>query len=150
MIVDHITNYDLYKGSNERIDKAFAFIKSMNFDELIPKTYEVEGEELFFNVLEYETTNVENRFWESHKKYIDIHYLLEGTEFIGYEQFERMRIKENYNEENDYFLLEGSLHSKVRLQQGDFMICYPEDVHMTGIKVDEQEKVRKLVFKVKI
>ncbi|MCQ6281540.1 YhcH/YjgK/YiaL family protein [Bacillus sp. EB600] len=150
MITDHISNYDLYKGINEKVDQAIAYIKSTNFENLVKNTYKVDREELFFNLLEYETKDAENRFWESHKKYIDLHYILEGTEFIGYEQFERMNIKEEYNTADDYYLLEGSLHSKVRLQKGDFMICFPNDVHMTVIKVDEPEKVRKIVFKVKI
>ncbi len=150
MITDHISNYDLYKGINEKVDQAIAYIKNTNFENLVKNTYKVDGEELFFNLLEYETKDAEDRFWESHKKYIDLHYILEGTEFIGYEQFERMNIKEEYNTADDYYLLEGSLHSKVRLQKGDFMICFPNDVHMTAIKVDEPEKVRKIVFKVKI
>ena len=150
MITDHISNYDLYKGINEKVDQAIAYIKNTNFENLVKNTYKVDGEELFFNLLEYETKDAEDRFWESHKKYIDLHYILEGTEFIGYEQFERMNIKEEYNTADDYYLLEGSLHSKVRLQKGDFMICFPNDVHMTAIKVDESEKVRKIVFKVKI
>lgn len=150
MIVDHISHYDLYKGKNEKIDQAISVIKAMDFKDLQSKTYEVDGEEIYFNLIEYETKLEEERFWESHKKYIDLHYILEGKEFIGYEQFARMNIKENYNEADDYFLLEGSLQSKVMLQKDDFMILYPDDVHMTGIKVNEKEKVRKVVFKIKI
>ncbi len=150
MIVDHINQYDLYIGNNKKIDQAISIIKEMSFEDLQPKTYEIDGEEIFFNLIEYETKLEEERFWESHKKYIDLHYILEGKEFIGYEQFAKMKIKQDYNEADDYFLLEGSLQSKIMLQKGDFMILYPNDVHMTGIKVAEREKVRKVVFKIKI
>ena len=150
MIVDHLNRYDLYKGIHKRIDRAVSIIKQMEFDSLEPKMYEIDGEEIFFNLIEYETKLEEERFWESHKKYIDLHYILEGKEFIGYEQFSKMNIKEDYNEVDDYFLLEGSLQSKIMLQKNDFMILYPNDVHMTGIKVVEREKVRKVVFKIKI
>ncbi len=150
MIVDHISHYDLYKGRNDKVDKAIKYIKTANFAELEKGMHGVDGEEIFFNLIEYETKTPEERFWESHKEYIDIHYLLEGEEFVGHELFERMSIKENYNEADDYFLLEGTLHSKIKLQKGDFMICYPDDAHMTGIKVDEPLNVRKVVFKVKL
>ena len=150
MIVDHINHYDLYKGMNEKIDRAISIIKQMDFDGLEPRMYEIDGEEMYFNLIEYETKLVEERFWESHKKYIDLHFILEGKEFIGYEQFAKMNIKQEYNEADDYFLLEGSLQSKIMLQKDDFMILYPNDVHMTGIKVVEREKVRKVVFKIKI
>lgn len=150
MIVDQINNYGLYIGKNEKIDRAISYIKEMDFQNLEPKMYEVDGDEIFFNLIEYETKEEEERFWESHKKYIDLHFILEGKEFIGYEQFNRMKVKENYHEADDYYLLEGNLQSKVLLQKDDFMILYPEDVHMTALKVDESERVRKVVFKIKI
>jgi biofilm protein TabA len=150
MIVDQISNYHLYNGANKKVDKAIQYIINNNFQELKKGMHEIEGDELFFNLIEYETKKAEERFWESHKKYIDIHYLLEGEEFVGYDLFERMTISVDYNEADDYYLLEGSLHSKVKLQKGDFMICYPNDVHMTGIISSEPKSVRKIVFKVKI
>lgn len=150
MIVDQISNYDLYKGMDVKVDKAIEYIQNTKFQYLNTGMQEVDGEELFFNLIEYETKEEEERFWESHKKYIDVHYILDGEEFVGYEQFERMSLKEDYNEQDDFFLLEGKLQTKVKLQKGDFMICYPQDVHMTGIKVNEKHMVRKVVFKVKI
>jgi YhcH/YjgK/YiaL family protein len=150
MITDNISNYELYKGRNKRLDQAIDFIKNTNFENLKPGMYKVEGDDLFLNLMEYETKKVEERFWESHKKYIDLHYILEGIECIGYEQFERMKVKENYNEADDYWIMEGSLHSKVCLQKGDFMICFPNDVHMTAIMVEQPQRVRKVVFKVRI
>jgi biofilm protein TabA len=150
MIMDHISNYNVYKGVNEKVGQAITYILNTDFEILQTGMHRVDGDNLFFNLIEYNTKNANERFWESHKKYIDIHYILEGKEYIGYELFERMRIKEDYNEADDYFLLEGSLQSKVKLEQGEFLICNPQDVHMTGIMVDRPEKVRKVVFKVKL
>ncbi|MGL6107734.1 YhcH/YjgK/YiaL family protein [Romboutsia sp.] len=31
-------------------------------------------------IVEYETCNKEERFWESHKKYLDLHLVLKGCE----------------------------------------------------------------------
>ncbi|WML50763.1 YhcH/YjgK/YiaL family protein [Neobacillus sp. PS3-12] len=150
MIIDKISNYELYEGINKRLDQAIEYIRNTDFEKLRINTYKVDGDELYFNLMEYETKKAEERFWESHNRYIDLHYILEGTEFIGYEQFERLSVKENYNEADDYWIMDGSLHSKVCLQKGDFMICFPNDVHMTAIKVNEPKKIRKIVFKVKI
>ncbi|SMQ64498.1 YhcH/YjgK/YiaL family protein [Bacillus sp. OV166] len=150
MIMDHISNYNVYKGVNEKVGQAIAYILNTDFEIMQTGMHRVDGDNLFFNLIEYNTKNANERFWESHKKYIDIHYILEGKEYIGHELFERMKIKEDYNEEDDYFLLEGSLQSKVKLEQGEFLICNPQDVHMTGIMVDSPEKVRKVVFKVKL
>jgi biofilm protein TabA len=150
MIADHINNHELYKGMNERVNRVLQYIQSHNFTNLEKGMHEVEGDEIFFNLIEYETKMAEERFWESHKKYLDLHYILEGTEFIAYELFDRMTIRQDYEEQDDYYLLEGKVQSKVRLEQGDFMILHPNDVHMTGIKVADSVKVRKVVFKILI
>ncbi|ALC89095.1 hypothetical protein AM500_04280 [Bacillus sp. FJAT-18017] len=150
MIADQIRNYELYKGMIERVDLAVEYIQTHTFAGLQTGMHEVEGQEIFFNLIEYETKAVEARFWESHKKYLDFHYILEGKEFIGHEQFDRMTIKQEYEEEDDFYLLNGKVQSKVKLEQGDFMLLFPNDGHMTGIKVDGPEKVRKVVFKILI
>ncbi|MEH7252783.1 YhcH/YjgK/YiaL family protein [Neobacillus niacini] len=150
MISDHINNYKVYKGISDKVNSAIEYIQTHDFANLQTGMHEVDGDELFFNLIEYETKAPEERFWESHKKYIDLHFILEGKEFVANELFERMSIKQEYDEQDDYFLLKGEVQSKVKLEKGDFMILYPSDVHMTGIKVDSGEKVRKLVFKILI
>ncbi|WP_026572789.1 YhcH/YjgK/YiaL family protein [Bacillus sp. UNC438CL73TsuS30] len=150
MIVDHIRNFHFYKGIHERINQAIDYIQQTDFTNIQTGTHEIDGENLFFNLIEYETKTPDERFWESHKKYLDVHYILEGKEYIGCESFERMEIKQPYDEQDDYYLLEGGLKSMVRMQKGDFMILFPQDAHMTGIMVDTTEKVRKVVFKIKL
>jgi biofilm protein TabA len=150
MIVNHISNFNTYKGLNDKFDKAFEYIGKNNLEEMEPGFYEIEGEELFLNLVEYETKSINERVWESHKKYIDIKVIVEGNEFIGYELFDRMIIKEDYDEKDDIYLLEGSLQSKVMLEKGDFIICFPQDAHMAGMMVNGHEKVRKAVFKIKL
>ncbi|MCM3765106.1 YhcH/YjgK/YiaL family protein [Neobacillus niacini] len=150
MIADHIGNFELYKGITERVNRAVQYIQNHDFAGLQTGTHEVEGDEIFFNLIEYVTKDQEERFWESHKKYLDLHYILEGSEFIAREQFDKMTVTKEYDEQDDYYLLEGKVQSKVKLEQGDFMLLFPDDVHMTGIKVDDPEKVRKVVFKILI
>ncbi|GHH97772.1 YhcH/YjgK/YiaL family protein [Neobacillus kokaensis] len=150
MIVDHFSHFDFYRGMNKKFDQVFAYIQQTDFETLEPGTYELDGKELFFNLFEYETKSEEERIWESHKKYVDIHLILEGQEFIGYELFDRMSMKEAYHEDDDYYLMDGPLQSMNKLEKGDFAIYYPQDVHKTGIMVNGPEKVRKAVFKVKL
>ena len=89
----------------------------------------------------------EDRFWEAHKKYIDVHLLLEGSEKIALNFIENLEQKE-YEEESDFLPLEGEPNSYVELKKGDFLVCYPEDAHMTALKVKEKENIKKAIFKV--
>ncbi|OCA87927.1 hypothetical protein A8F94_08845 [Bacillus sp. FJAT-27225] len=72
MIADHLQNFELYKGIDEKVNQAVRYIQSHSFTDLQPGMHEVEGEEIFFNLIEYETKTEEERFWESHKKYLDL------------------------------------------------------------------------------
>lgn len=110
-------------------------------------SYEIEGKDIFVNIVEYETCEKEDRFWEAHKKYIDVHLMLDGCERIDINFIENLEQKE-YEEEGDFLPLEGKNNGYVELRKGDFLVCYPEDAHMTAIKVNEKEKIKKAIFKV--
>ncbi|HBF5910636.1 TPA: YhcH/YjgK/YiaL family protein, partial [Clostridioides difficile] len=101
----------------------------------------------FVNIVEYKTCEKEDRFWEAHKKYIDVHLMLDGCERIDINFIENLEQK-IYEEEGDFLPLDGKNNGCVELRKGDFLVCYPEDAHMTGIRVLEKENIKKAIFKV--
>ncbi|MPQ42666.1 YhcH/YjgK/YiaL family protein [Clostridium tarantellae] len=111
--------------------------------------HEIDGDRIFVNIVEYETQNREDRFWEAHKKYIDLHLMLKGKEIIDMNFIDNLEIKD-YQEESDFLPLEGNESAYVTLENNDFLVCYPEDAHRTAIKVDKKEKIKKAIFKIKI
>ena len=112
-------------------------------------SHPIDGERLFVNVVEYETTWPENRFWEAHRNYLDVHLMLDGQEQIDLNFIENMEQKE-FVEKDDFLPMDGGSNSHVVLRAGDFLICYPEDGHRTAVAVDESEKIKKAIFKVRI
>ena len=50
----------------------------------------------------------------------------------------------------DFLPMDGAPNSHVVLRPGDFLICYPEDGHRTAVAVNEPEKIKKAIFKVRI
>ena len=112
-------------------------------------SHPIEGDKLFVNVVEYETTVKENRFWEAHRQYLDVHVMLKGEEQINLNFIDRMEQKE-FVEKDDFLPLEGENNSHVVLREGDFLICYPTDGHMTAIQTGDPMQVKKAIFKVQI
>ena len=110
-------------------------------------TYTIDGDDVFVNIVEYRTCEKEDRFWEAHKKYIDVHLMLDGCERIDINFIENLEQK-IYEEEGDFLPLDGKNNGYMELRKGDFLVCYPEDAHMTGIKVLEKENIKKAIFKV--
>ncbi|EJA6918280.1 YhcH/YjgK/YiaL family protein, partial [Clostridioides difficile] len=110
-------------------------------------TYTIDGDDIFVNIVEYKTCEKEDRFWEAHKKYIDVHLMLDGCERIDINFIENLEQK-IYEEKGDFLPLDGKNNGYMELRKGDFLVCYPEDAHMTGIKVLEKENIKKAIFKV--
>lgn len=101
------------------------------------------------NVAEYTTVKREERFWEAHKAYLDIHILVKGEETIDINFIENMKLGE-YKEADDFLPMEGDMQASITLKPGDFLICYPEDAHRTGVIATKVSDLKKGIFKVKI
>lgn len=149
MILDNIKNCKKYEQLNRNFEKAFQFLKREDLGSLAVGKYEIDGENIFAMVQEYETKDLENAKYEAHKKYIDIQYLIEGTENMGYVLIDDLEVYSIYSEENDFMLLTGKPRL-ILLNEREFFILFPEDAHMPGIFAKEKSKVRKVVVKVRV
>lgn len=138
-----------YNFLNEAILKCFNYAKENDLKSLETGSYPIDGDNLFVNIVEYTTTTKENRFWEAHKAYIDLHLMLTGLEQIDLNFIQNMTEKD-YIEKDDFLPLEGSVNSFVHLNENDFLICYPEDAHRTAIQVDAPITIKKAIFKIKL
>ncbi len=150
MVIDKLENSNLYTGFGDKIRKALQYLKQNNFIEIKDGRYEIDGEDIYASVMRYKTKSVANGKWESHKKYIDVQFIAEGTERIGYSNINNMVIKESYSEEKDIQFLKGK-GDFFTAEKNTFAILFPQDVHMPGIsnEADRQSAVIKVVVKVK-
>ena len=136
MIFGNIENLNEYTYLDENIKKCFEYAKNNDLLSYDKGCHKVDGDNLFVNIVEYETTEKEDRFWEAHRNYLDLHLMLDGCEQIDLNFIENMSQKESV-EKDDFLPLEGDENSHVILNNGDFLICYPHDGHKTAIKVDK-------------
>ena len=112
--------------------------------------YELESG-AYVSVQEYTTKARSEAKYEAHKKFIDIQLILSGRELIAVTPIEKMEIKDEYNETKDVmFFHHNDECTDYVLETGDFLILYPQDVHMPGVCVNERSLVRKIVVKVPV
>ena len=149
MIIDKIENAKIYSGLNKRIETALNYIKNMDFAKIEPGKLEIEGDNIFAIVSEYDTKKADDCLLEGHKKYIDLQYLIDGKEQIGFTPFNHQKATTPYNEEEDYWLFNENF-SLFTLNKSSFAIFFPDDLHLPGIHLNESIKVKKLVIKIKI
>jgi YhcH/YjgK/YiaL family protein len=149
MIIDKIENSHLYNGLGKRIEKAFEYITQTDLKELQSGKYEIDGDNIFALINEYQTKAVSEGRLEAHRKYIDIQYVIEGEELMGYSTLGNQQILEPYKEENDIIFYIGE-KSFTKVSKGMFAIFFPTDVHMPGIRAEKESSVKKLVIKAKL
>jgi YhcH/YjgK/YiaL family protein len=148
MILDTLVNCHLYQSINERIAKGFAFLHNTNLDAIPSGKHDIDGDTIFALVQEYQTKPIAECKLESHKKYIDIQYVIRGEEFMGITTQNNQAILEQ-NLEKDYTFYEGTT-SLVRVSKGMFTIFFPDDLHQPCVQTETVLEVKKVVIKVKI
>ncbi len=148
MILDTLENYTLYSAINERIAKGFAVLRNTDLDTITSGKHDIEGDTLFALVQEYQTKPLKECKLESHKRYIDIQYLIRGEELMGVTTKNNQLVVEQ-NDEKDYTFYEGTT-SLVRVAQGMFTIFFPDDIHQPCVQVQSAAAVKKVVIKVLI
>ena len=148
MIVDHLSNAERYAALGPRFKQAFDFLRTTDLNALEPGRYPLAGDALFALVQNYHTKPTSEGFWEAHRRYIDLQFILQGTERIGYAPLHRMEL-ESHDEPRDLSVLKGE-GDFLTLTDGCFMLLWPEDAHMPGLQGDQSGPVRKIVFKIAV
>lgn len=149
MIFGNIKNLEEYPFLDQAIKECFEYAKNNNIISYDKGSYEIKGDEIFVNIVEYETKQPEERFWEAHKEYLDLHLGLSGSEQIDLNFIDNMEL-ETYVAKDDFQPMQGEKNSSVILRKNDFLICYPNDGHRTAVAVENPETIKKAIFKIKI
>lgn len=148
MIYDKIENAERYKGMDANLDKALAYLAETNFSLLPNGRTEIDGDDIFVNVMEISTIREQDGKYEYHKKYRDIQLDIEGCERIlaGTECLGEVT---PYREEAGIVLCREEVC--YLMEPGKFVILNTGEYHMPGIQSAEHrngKKVRKAVIKV--
>lgn len=146
MVIDDLKNAALYLGMHPRMKDAFRYLQKTDFSKIDPGRYEIGGADLFALIQQYDPKPREKARWEAHRKYIDVQYILSGSEFFGYAPLERLD-SVAYDESKDFHELKGE-GDFLRVPAGMFLILFPGDAHMPGIAGPGSRPVKKIVVKI--
>lgn len=149
MIIDHIKNLKNYPLLDSRLLRGLELLRDTDFSKVEDSTYEVEGRDLYYFIQSY-PTRPENDTPEAHRKYIDIQYMIYGTERMDVGQLEAMTEEVIAKPENDIWFYRGP-SDPITLTEGMFAVFFPNDAHAPCISpADGSNDVRKCVVKVRI
>lgn len=149
MIFGNIQNLKEYPFLEDAVMECFDYAQAHDLKSYDKGSHEIDGKRLFVNIVEYQTVTAEERFWEAHREYLDIHLMLDGREQIDLGFIQDMEVKD-YVPADDFLPMEGAKNSSVVLKNGDFLICFPSDAHRTAVAAGKSETIKKAIFKVHI
>ena len=148
MILDSLKNCALYYAVNPRFEKAFDYILNSDIEKLAPGKYEIEGKDIFLNIVERGLKSPEEAKLEVHNDYIDIQIVLKGVESFGWSERKDMtQPQSEFNQEKDIQFFYDKPQTYYTLKEGQFTILLPEDSHAPLVGEGD---IRKAIIKVRV
>ena len=133
------------------VPKAISEMRRL-LDENAPDgSYKIVGDELFINVMTYETKPRTEGMFETHRDYADIQMMIEGIEEIGFTPNpEGLSVTEPYRPDFELYAMTDA-YEGVAMERGKLCIILPREPHAPGIAPDGiPHRVRKMVAKVRL
>jgi len=148
MILDIIENSERYISLHKGFKKAFEFLKRTDLKDLPIGTYEIDSN-LIYAMVSIEQGRVkEDAKLETHERYIDIQFVINGTDNMGWKTKKLCKHADSdYSQTNDVQFFKDEPSSWVATESGSFAIFFPEDAHMPLIS---EKEIHKVVIKVKV
>lgn len=149
MILDEITHASRYVPLMRSFKDSFEFLRSRDFALEKPQRYEIGSAGIYALLQEYSPKKKAERSIEAHHRYIDVQYMVEGKEYLGYAYIATLTSC-GYDTEHDTETLTGEV-ALLPFCKNQFAILFPQDAHMPGVKSSGSTKiVKKVVLKVPV
>ncbi len=137
-----------YQLNKDYWDKAFSFLKEHNLQTLANGRYPIDGENVFAIVTNNPTKLYDSTQWESHRNYIDLHYVVSGEEKIGVCAITKLTVTKSYDASKDVANYSGT--GKIfSAAPGTFFLFFPSDGHRPGITPGGEKPDKKIVIKIR-
>lgn len=139
---------------NKRIKAALKWLDSKSIEELLKEPIGAkkiaDGVELRFQ--SYETREYETMDYETHRKHIDIHYMIKGNEWVRWADSENAEPVGDYDPKIEIqFFKHPKHHGKALLTERHYAIFDPYDLHAAhGMVNGKKELNHKVCVKIDI
>jgi biofilm protein TabA len=129
-------------------DKAFAYLKNTDLKTLSNGRHVIDGDNVFAIVTEAPTKDYDKTAFESHRKYIDLQYVITGEENMAKTLVSSVRVSKPFDEATDLanYTGEGKIYT---VPAGSFMLFFPTEAHRPNITPGGNKVVKKIVIKIR-
>jgi len=137
-----------YVGSVPGLEEALAAIEAMESFE--PGVYPLSNAGRIVVNAASTTHDGEDALLEAHRNYLDIQFVFEGEEYMGWAPTDSLDVAVPYNAEKDISTHSGDCQF-FHIPAGFCYIVFPEDAHAPGVHLNGKVCTeRKMVIKLKV
>lgn len=148
MLIGHLhqTNLQLPKA----IETALQHLRETDYRDIAPGKYPIDAERMFALVQDPVTQDWNTGRPEFHARHIDVQYLLEGEEVLGFlPANQHLTPTDNFLEERDIaFVQPQANESRVVLTAGMYAVFFPGELHRPCRALHEPMQIKKVVIKI--
>ena len=130
-------------------DKAFAYLKTTDLASLKNGRHVIDGANVYAIVTEAPTKDYDKTAFESHRKFIDLQYVITGEENMAKAPVNSVTVSKPHDDAADigFYTGEGKIY---KVPAGTFMLFFPADAHRPNITPGGNKVVKKVVIKIKV
>lgn len=130
MILDRLDRADRYAALHPGFATAFAYLRQTDFSQVDVGRHALDGERLAAILARNPGRERGGPPLESHRRYIDIQYVVSGVDAIGWRSLADCHKEvEPYNSERDIGFFADAPETWLKVPAGHFAIFFPEDAH---------------------
>ncbi len=153
MIFGNVHNMtDVLPTLPAHLQTALRHLQTTDFGALPAGNYDLQGKDIYVQVIDLTTKAFAETKPEVHRQYIDVQFLFRGREKIGVAtDTGNNLIAEDLLAQRDLLFYSGMENeSTLVMQPGSFAVFFPSDVHRPACQFDGPEAIRKIVIKVRL
>lgn len=144
MIFAKLSDAADYRGIHPRLDRVIDCLNEGFLKNVGTEPQKLEGDLLYVTRFDYVTSPLEETFFEAHKKYLDVHLMLDGQERVDISHPDTLAL---FDHKDDFYAYRGEAEQTLILTPGSFLVVFPGDAHRIKVQVKGPETVSKVVFK---
>ncbi len=146
MILDTLANAKRYYALHPQFVRALEFLSSQDLMTVPSGKIDIDGANLYAIVSAQPGRWPSEARLETHRNYIDIHYLLAGKETMGWRAADECReVEREYNPERDIAFFTDEPALWLTMHPGTFAVFFPWDAHAPLVG---NGNIRKVVLKI--
>lgn len=146
MIYSDLKSGGIYAATDDKIALCLTYAPKLNADTPCGR-YDI-SDDVFVNVMTYRPKPIEEAVAETHRRYADLQLILDGEEWMGCPDPEKLTVVTPFEEEKDIALWKSSDIALLPMRKGNWALFMPGEPHAPSLRMQDCT-VKKAVFKIR-